>query len=117
MHLKSINLPQNALYLLESCPGHLSAQDLLNDDNQIYVMYVPANTTALGQPMDQNVICAIKTLYKKCLVNSIRVSEKPLENVIKVSPRRMLKDVICHQWKLGLRLPKEKDCGLYPYSQ
>ncbi|XP_025410373.1 jerky protein homolog-like [Sipha flava] len=53
-HLLNVNLPPKALLLLDNCPGHPSAEELRSDDGNIFAMFLPPNTTALIQPMDQN---------------------------------------------------------------
>lgn len=40
-HLQSINLPQRAILLLDNCPGHPAAEELVSDDKKIYAMYLP----------------------------------------------------------------------------
>lgn len=47
--LKSTNLSQNGILLLDNCPGHPPAEELVSDDKQIYALYLPPNVTALGQ--------------------------------------------------------------------
>ncbi|KAG8239370.1 hypothetical protein J437_LFUL018712 [Ladona fulva] len=93
-HMKSINLPQGALLLLDNCPGHPSAEELCTDDGEISAMFLPPNTTALIQPMDQNVIQNIKLRYCKLLLTSILndpVHNENLENALK---KVNLKDVV-----------------------
>lgn len=70
-YLKKNCLPQKALLLLDNAPGHPTDVDELKvetKDGFIEVMYLPANTTALIQPMDQCVIKMVKTNYKKQLL-------------------------------------------------
>ncbi|GBM42855.1 hypothetical protein AVEN_78420-1 [Araneus ventricosus] len=57
--------------LLNSCPGHPSAEELCTDDGEISAMFLPSNTTALIQPIDQNVIQNIKLGYRKLLLTNI----------------------------------------------
>lgn len=64
-HILNVNLPPKALLLLNNCPGHSSAEELRSDDGNIFAMFLPPNTTALIQPMDQNVIQSIKLNVSK----------------------------------------------------
>ncbi|KAG8239697.1 hypothetical protein J437_LFUL019061 [Ladona fulva] len=92
-HMKSVNLPQRALLLLDNCPGHPSAE-LYTADGEISAIFLPPNTTALIQPMDQNVIQNIKLRYRKLLFTSILndpVHNENLENPLK---KVNLKDVV-----------------------
>lgn len=72
-HLKAKKLPLKALLLLDNAPGHPDSDDLKvkTADGYIEVMYLPKNTTALIQPMDQNVIKTLKAHYKKRLLMDI----------------------------------------------
>lgn len=47
---------------MDNCPRHTSAEELRSDDGNIFAMFLPPNTTALIQPMDQNVIQNIKLI-------------------------------------------------------
>ncbi|XP_045104407.1 tigger transposable element-derived protein 7-like [Portunus trituberculatus] len=49
----------SALLLLDNAPAHPSADKLVSADGKIRILYLPANTTSLIQPMDQGVISAV----------------------------------------------------------
>ena len=53
------------IFLLMDCAGG-HATDLQYDGVQIE--FLPTNTTALIQPMDQGVICAFKALYTRSMM-------------------------------------------------
>ncbi|KAG8236432.1 hypothetical protein J437_LFUL016937 [Ladona fulva] len=92
--MKFVNLPQQALLLLDNCPGHPSAEELCTDDGEISAMFLSPNTTAPIQPMDQNVIQNFKLRYLKLLFTSILndpVHNQNLENALK---KVNLKDVV-----------------------
>jgi hypothetical protein len=55
-HLRSKKLEEKALLLLDHCPAHPSADVLKLKDGKIEAMFLPKNTTALIQPMDQGII-------------------------------------------------------------
>lgn len=58
-----------ALLVLDNCSAHHDGGDVLeSDDGKIKVIFLPPNVTALGQPMDQGVINAVKKRYKKKLM-------------------------------------------------
>lgn len=57
--LKSKNLPEKAVLLLDNAPSHPSEALLKSDDGKIFVIYLPPNVTALIQPMDQGVIAGL----------------------------------------------------------
>jgi hypothetical protein len=71
--MQQLNLDAKALLILDNAPGH--PQDLCSDDNKIVVMFLPPNVTPLVQPMDQNVIQAVKLHYRKGLLKRIVASE------------------------------------------
>ncbi|GBN91253.1 hypothetical protein AVEN_172873-1 [Araneus ventricosus] len=70
-HSTAVSLGGAELLLLNNCPGHPSAEELFNDDDEISAMFLPPNTTALIQPVDQNVIQNIKLGYRKLLLTNI----------------------------------------------
>lgn len=53
--------PRKALLVLESSPGHL--RNLVDLSHHVHVEYLPRNTTALIQPMNQDVIATFKACY------------------------------------------------------
>ncbi|XP_025417896.1 jerky protein homolog-like [Sipha flava] len=93
-HLLNVNLPPKALLLLDNCPGHPSAEELRSDDGNIFAMFLPPNTTALIQPMDQNVIQNIKLNYRKSLLVNVLADPVHGENLIDALKAINLKDAI-----------------------
>ncbi|GBN02033.1 hypothetical protein AVEN_76986-1 [Araneus ventricosus] len=80
--------------LLNNCPGHPSAEELCTDAGEISAMFLPSNTTALIQPMDQNVIQNIKLEYRKLLLTNILIDPVHNENLEKTLKNVNLKDVM-----------------------
>ncbi|XP_025405713.1 jerky protein homolog-like [Sipha flava] len=102
-HLLNVNLPPKALLLLDNCPGHPSAEELRSDDGNIFAMFLPPNTTALIQPMDQNVIQNIKLNYRKSLLVNVLADPVHGENLIDALKAINLKDAVfslVNCWKL-----------------
>jgi hypothetical protein len=67
--LLSKKLEEKALLLLDHCPAHPSDDVLKPKDGKIKAMFLPKNTTALIQPLDQGIIRAAKpTIAVSCLV-------------------------------------------------
>ena len=64
-HFTEKGLPVIALLLLDNAPVHPDASSLCTQDGNIKSMYLPPNTTAVIQPMDQGVLEAMKRRYKK----------------------------------------------------
>ncbi|GBN11650.1 hypothetical protein AVEN_102852-1 [Araneus ventricosus] len=85
------NLGGADLLLLNNCPGHLFTEELCTDDGEISVMFLPPNTTALIQPMDQNVIKTSSWDITSCFLRTFSMilctMKKTLKNV-------NLKDVV-----------------------
>lgn len=71
--MKELNLSAKAVLLLDNAPGH--PQNLCSEDKQIFAIFLPPNVTPLIQPMDQNVIQAVKLHYRKNLLKKIVASE------------------------------------------
>lgn len=65
---KKNKLPQKALILLDNAPGHPLEEEeemkVKTKDGWIEIMFLPKNTTAIIQPLDQNVIKTLKKHYK-----------------------------------------------------
>lgn len=85
--LKKNNCPQKALLLLDNAPGHPLEEEeemkVKTKDGSIEIMFLPKNTTALIQPLDQNVIKTLKMHYKKRLLMDIVSSpEKDISTMI-----------------------------------
>ncbi|GBM54151.1 hypothetical protein AVEN_67260-1 [Araneus ventricosus] len=81
-------------FLLNNCPGHPSAEELCTDNGEIPSMFLPLNTTALIQPMDQNVIQNIKLGYRKLLLTNILNDPVRNENLEKTLKNVNLRDVV-----------------------
>ena len=67
-HMQEMGLGAKALLLLDNAPTHLAATNLVSKEGNIRAMYLPPNTTALFQPMDQGVLEAFKRRYCKALL-------------------------------------------------
>lgn len=65
------------LLLLDNAPSHPSADELNEIDDHFHVKYLPPNTTAIIQPMDQHIIAILKRSYR---TEYLAQSVKELEN-------------------------------------
>lgn len=79
--LAELKLPQKALLLVDNTPGH--SEDLTSDDKQICVMYIPPAYSPSTQPMNEQVIQAVKVYYRKNLVKTIVNSEMDIPTTLK----------------------------------
>ena len=64
-----------AILFLDNAPAHPDATTLTSSDKLIKAIFLPANTTALIQPMDQGVLEAMKRRYKKSLLRSLLMAD------------------------------------------
>jgi hypothetical protein len=71
------------LLLLDHCPAHPSADLLISKDGKIKVMFLPKNTAALIQPMDQGIIRACKVYYHSELLGGVVNSELQVTEFLK----------------------------------
>lgn len=80
--LRTQNLPEKALLLLDNAPSHPSAEELKTSDGHIFVMFMPPNVTPLIQPMDQNVLRLTKLYYRNLLLSSIITGDEPVGSAL-----------------------------------
>jgi len=73
-HLKSKNLPERAILLLDNASAHPGESVLKSEDGNFFVKFLPPNVTALIQPMDQGVIASMKKRYRTNLLKK-RIEE------------------------------------------
>uniref|UniRef100_A0A2A4K1H2 HTH CENPB-type domain-containing protein n=1 Tax=Heliothis virescens TaxID=7102 RepID=A0A2A4K1H2_HELVI len=92
------NLPIKALLVLDNAPGHPNEQELKSSDGNIQTIFLPPNCAPLLQPMDQNVIQKVKSLYKIQLLIHIISQNGDITQSLK---GLNLKDVVfslAHSW-------------------
>lgn len=68
-YLLQMNLPLHVLLVMDNAPAHPPAlqDELVEEFKFIKIHFLPPNTTAFLQPMDQQVISNFKKLYTKAL--------------------------------------------------
>ena len=86
------NLDNKALLLLDNAASH--PRDLTEVHPHIKVVFLPANTTSLLQPMDQGIISIFKSHYLKITMNNIIHSDNEVEDVTSIWKKFTLKDAI-----------------------
>ncbi|XP_066950831.1 tigger transposable element-derived protein 7-like [Macrobrachium rosenbergii] len=62
-----------ALLLVDNAPAHSNTAQLVGDKGHISVMYLPPNTTAFIQPVDEGVTVATKRLYRRKFLEEVMV--------------------------------------------
>lgn len=82
-HLRSLKIEERAVLTLDHCPAHPPADILQSRDGNIRVMFLPKNTTALIQPLDQGIIRAFKAHYRRELLSALVNSDEEMENFLK----------------------------------
>lgn len=68
-YCEKLNLSHKALLVLDNAPSHPVNLDETND--QVKLIFLPANTTSLLQPMDQGVIATFKMYYLRRNFNQL----------------------------------------------
>ncbi|XP_054725557.1 jerky protein homolog-like [Anastrepha obliqua] len=63
-YLMSEGLSQKAVLVLDNAPSH-PVEDLKSDDGNIFCYFLPPNSTAVLQPMDESVIETLMRRYRK----------------------------------------------------
>lgn len=82
-HLRSQGLEPKAVLLLDNCPAHPPQDSLTSRDGKIRVFYLPKNTTAQIQPMDQGIIATTKQHYRKEMMRRILNEDTTLLDFVK----------------------------------
>lgn len=110
-NLRKKNLPEKAVLILDNAPSHPAENLLKTEDGMIFVKYLPANVTALIQPMDQGVIAALKKTYrsnllknyvqKKLDLKSFKATSNILTAIIEVSSvwSNMKTETLRNSWR------------------
>lgn len=88
--LKSKNLPQKAILLMDNAPSH-PGENILSS-GEIKALFLPPNVTPLIQPMDQGVIECLKKKYRRKFVGSIVEQED--SDLIQAIKKLNIKDFI-----------------------
>lgn len=70
-HLGDQGLEPKAILLLDNCPAHAPDLSLVSGDRKIKVYYLPKNTTAKIQPLDQGIITNFKIKYRNELKQAV----------------------------------------------
>ena len=93
---KEKGIEEKALLLIDNAPSHPSAATLQSaDDGKIKAMFLPPNTTAILQPMDQGVLDPCKRRYKRKLLRHIVLeNESADESLPDILKKVTLKNVI-----------------------
>lgn len=53
--LEDSNLPVEAVLVLDNCSAHFTGGDLQTRDGKIWTEFLPPNTTAIVQPISENI--------------------------------------------------------------
>ena len=88
------NLPVKALLLLDNAPAHPDESVLLSSDKSIKAMFLPPNTTALIQPMDQGVLESLKRRYRKSPLRKLLLLDQEGDSMIAFVKKINVKDAI-----------------------
>lgn len=92
VHLKEIRLHTEAMLFMDNSPTHPNSQ-LQSEDGKITCHFLPANTTALIQPMDQGVIESMKIRYRKQFIQQLVIFDEEI-NVKDFWKRCTIKDTV-----------------------
>ena len=74
------NIPFKILLLIDNVTGHAKNLDVLHPD--VRVMFMPPNTTALIQPMDQGIIASFKAYYaRRAVTQAVEYTQDSSKNL------------------------------------
>ena len=92
-HQRTSGITGKVVLLLDNASPHLSLDKLNAINENFEAVYLPPNVTALIQPMNQGVIATTKKMYKKNLLTSLLLEEKP-EGAVKFIQCLNLRDCL-----------------------
>ena len=93
-HLIQRGLTPKALLLLDNAPAHPDCTVLVSQDKAIEGMFLPPNTTALIQSMDQGVLEALKRRYRSSVLQKILLQDQAGQSIIECIKSINIKDVV-----------------------
>ena len=93
-HLSEMGLTVKVLLLLDNAPSHHDETVLQSSDKCIKAMFLPPNTTALIQPMDQGVLESLKRRYHKSLLRKLLLLDQEGDSMIAFIKKLNVKDAI-----------------------
>lgn len=68
-YLRVRKLEEKVLFLLDNCPAH-PPNDLLKSKDEKIAMFLPKNTTAQIQPLEEGITWAFKVYYRQELLGA-----------------------------------------------
>ena len=92
-YLLGKNMEPKALLLLDNCPAHPPAENLISRCGKIKVSYLPKNTTSRIQPLDQGIIATLKCNYRHLLLSKLIDDDIIISECLK---KVNVKEVIYH---------------------
>ena len=81
-HLTDKGLSVKALLQLDNTPAHPDATTLMSNDKSIRAVFLPPNSTALIQPMDQGVLEAMKRRYRKAILRKLLLEDQDGRSIV-----------------------------------
>ena len=98
--LQNIHSPK-ALLLIDNCSAH--PDELSSRDGSVTCMFLPTNTTSLIQPMDQEVLQAMKNRYKRKLLQKVICAQdldhtQSIKDIVKLHTVKDALYMVCDAW-------------------
>uniref|UniRef100_H3A775 HTH CENPB-type domain-containing protein n=1 Tax=Latimeria chalumnae TaxID=7897 RepID=H3A775_LATCH len=81
--LRNRNLEEKAMLLLDHCPAHPPAENLVTRDGRIRVLFLPKNAASEVQPLDQGIISTFKMNFRCELAQAMLNSEKSVAEFLR----------------------------------
>jgi hypothetical protein len=99
--LKTQSLDEKALLLMDNATCHCPGEENIDTETgEFTIMFLPPNTTATIQPLDQNIIQLTKLAYRKSLLSHILSSDE--DDISKCIKSLTLRDAVfwlSHAWQ------------------
>ena len=104
-HQLTQNIPSpKALLLIDNCSAH--SEELRSRDGSVTCVFLPPNTTSLIQLIDQGILQAMKTRYKRKLLQKVIYGQDldPTQNIKEMVKQHTVKDalyMLADAWEEG----------------
>ena len=97
------------MHLVDNAPAPPEASSLTSKEGNIKAVFIPANTAAILQPMDQGILAAVKMRYKRAMPQMLLINSgdnMSLMDSVKQIDMRQVIYICLHLYGMTLPPPR-----------